>query len=47
VHLHRNGVDVTVRLPEVAGPEIDRLSALVEKCATIDDVVAALDAKGG
>ena len=47
VRLHRNGVDVTVRLPEVAGPEIDRLNALVEKCATIDDVVAALDAKGG
>ena len=47
VHLHHNGVDVTVRLPEVAGPEIDRLNTLVEKCATIDDVAAALDAKGG
>ncbi|MCY3913367.1 MAG: proteasome accessory factor PafA2 family protein [Chloroflexi bacterium] len=47
VRLHRNGVDVTVRLPEVAGPEIDQLHALAENASTIDDVVAALDAKGG
>lgn len=47
VHLHHNGVGVTVRLDEVAGPGIDRLSALVEEAATIDDVVAALDAEGG
>jgi hypothetical protein len=47
VHLRHKGVDVTLRLDEVAGPDIDRLQTLVEQSVTIDDVVAALSAKGG
>ena len=47
VRLRHNGVEVTMRLDNVVGPSVDRLSALVEKSATIDDVLAALDAKGG
>ncbi len=47
VHLRHNGVDVTLRLDEVAGPDIDRLQTLVTESVTIDDVVAALNARGG
>ena len=47
VRMRHNGVEVTMRLDDVVGPRVDRLSALVEQSATIDDVLAALDAKRG
>ncbi len=47
VTFRRNGYDVSLRLDELHGPTVDSLGALVDQATDLDDLVAALSARGG